>query len=229
MPNHVHLIGEPKEMTDLAKFMHGLNRSYTAYFNKKYNKVGYLWQGRFRSKVVAKDDYLIDCLNYIELNPVRAGMVTLPQQYPFSSYRYYAQGIPDTVITPSPAYLSLSDNPEDRRKHRRLPVRVTALCRKVGSVRGHTFSGNTVDICPEGLLLETRPEFIEGSRQDFTTDTGDLFNIELDIPDADSTSRFNGKVSAYARVVRIASSQPEQKSGKKQIAFQFCTRPQFDI
>jgi hypothetical protein len=118
---------------------------------------------------------------------------------------------------------------DDRRKHRRLPVKVMALCRKVGSVHDHTFSGNTVDICPDGLLLETRPEFIEGSRQNSTTDTGDLFNIELDIPDADNTNRFSGKVSAYARVVRIASLQPEQKNGKKQIAFQFCTRPQFDI
>lgn len=95
MPNHVHLIGEPKEMTDLAKFMHGLNRSYTAYFNKKYNKVGYLWQGRFKSKVVVKDDYLIDCLNYIELNPVRANMVKTAQDYPWSSYR-------ERVITKGP-------------------------------------------------------------------------------------------------------------------------------
>ncbi len=87
MPNHVHLIGEPKEMVDLAKFMHGLNRSYTAYFNKKYNKVGYLWQGRFKSKVVVKDNYLIDCLNYIELNPVRANMVKTAQDYTWSSYR----------------------------------------------------------------------------------------------------------------------------------------------
>lgn len=118
---------------------------------------------------------------------------------------------------------------DDRRKHRRLPVKVMALCRKVGSVHDHAFSGSTVDICPDGFLLETRPEFIETSRQNSTTDTGDLFNIELDIPDVDSTNRLSGKVSAYARVVRIASLQPEQQSGKKQIAFQFCARPQFDI
>lgn len=87
MPNHVHLIGEPKKIVDLAKFMHGLNRSYTAYFNKKYNKVGHLWQGRFRSKVVVKDDYLIVCLNYIELNPVRANMVKTAPDYAWSSYK----------------------------------------------------------------------------------------------------------------------------------------------
>ncbi len=86
MPNHVHLIGEPKEMVDLAKLMHGPNRSYTAYFNQKYNKVGYLWQGRFKSKVVVKDNYLIDCLNYIASNPVRANMEKTAQEYTWSSY-----------------------------------------------------------------------------------------------------------------------------------------------
>ncbi len=75
MPNHVHLVGEPKIARNMAKFMQGLHRSYTAYFNKKYKKVGHLWQDRFRSKAVVKDNYLIDCIHYIEFNPVRANMV----------------------------------------------------------------------------------------------------------------------------------------------------------
>jgi hypothetical protein len=109
----------------------------------------------------------------------------------------------------------------ERRKHRRLLVRVGIFCRKVGSLHDHIFSGSTVDISPDGLLVE--------SSQNAIMDTGDLFNVELDIPDADSADRFGGKVSAYARVVRIVDLQPEQKAGKKHIAFQFCTRPQFDI
>ena len=87
MPNHVHLIGEPKAKENLARFMHGLNRSYTAYFNKKYNKVGYLWQGRFRSKAIVKDNYLIDCIQYIELNPVRADLSKAPGSYQWSSHK----------------------------------------------------------------------------------------------------------------------------------------------
>ncbi len=100
MPNHVHLIGEPKETFNLSKFMHGLNRSYTAYFNEKYNKVGHLWQGRFKSQVVAKDDYLVDCLNYIELNPVRANMVRAAQDYTWSSYRerVIAEDMPVKIV-----------------------------------------------------------------------------------------------------------------------------------
>ena len=87
MPNHIHIVGEPKEIPNLAKFMQGLLRSYTSYFNKKYNKVGHLWQGRFKSKVIVKDNYLIDCIHYVELNPVRAGIVKMPGEYNWSSYK----------------------------------------------------------------------------------------------------------------------------------------------
>jgi hypothetical protein len=109
----------------------------------------------------------------------------------------------------------------DRRKHRRLPVKVGAFCRKVSSLHDYAFIANTVNICPDGLLVE--------SGQNFAADAGDLFNIELDMPDANGMDRVGGKVSAYARVVRIAQLQPQQNAGKNQIAFQFCTQPQFDI
>lgn len=87
MPNHVHLIGEVSKKENLAKFMQCLTRSYTAYFNKKYQKVGHLWQGRFNSKVIVKDEYAINCINYIELNPVRSGIVKDPTEYSWSSYK----------------------------------------------------------------------------------------------------------------------------------------------
>ena len=95
MSNHIHLIGEPKELKNLPKFMQGLSRSYTAYFNQRYKKVGHLWQGRFKSKVIVKDNYLIDCIHYIELNPVRANMVKTAGEYSWSSYkeRVLSQGL----------------------------------------------------------------------------------------------------------------------------------------
>lgn len=86
MPNHIHLIGEPINPEKLPKFMQCLQRSYTAYYNKKYNKVGHLWQGRFKAKLIAKDRYLIDCIAYVEQNPVRADLVNKPSEYDFSSY-----------------------------------------------------------------------------------------------------------------------------------------------
>ncbi|MBN1405273.1 MAG: transposase [Candidatus Omnitrophica bacterium] len=87
MPNHVHIIGLAEEPKNLAKFMHGLNRAYAGYFNKTYNRVGHLWQGRFKSMVIVQDKYLIDCINYVELNPIRANIVKSPCAYLWSSYR----------------------------------------------------------------------------------------------------------------------------------------------
>ena len=88
MPNHVHIIGEVSgDGKNLSKFMHALNMTYAGYFNDKYEKVGHLWQGRFKSRVIVKDKYLIDCINYVELNPVRAELVESPHEYMWSSYR----------------------------------------------------------------------------------------------------------------------------------------------
>jgi putative transposase len=87
MPNHIHLVGQIEVPKNLSKFMHGLTLSYAAYFNDKYESVGHLWQGRFKNKVITKDRYLVDCVNYIELNPVRAEMVNAPYEYVWSSYK----------------------------------------------------------------------------------------------------------------------------------------------
>lgn len=87
MPNHIHIIGEPEETTNLAKFMQGVSRSYTAHFNKRYKKVGHLRQGRFKSKVIVKDGYLIDCIQYVEYNPVRAEIAKAAGEYRWSSFR----------------------------------------------------------------------------------------------------------------------------------------------
>jgi putative transposase len=85
MPNHIHIIGEPKDPEELPKLMQSLHRSYTAYYNKKYNTVGHLWQGRFRTKVINKDEYLVGCIAYVEQNPVKANLTTSLNEYEFSS------------------------------------------------------------------------------------------------------------------------------------------------
>lgn len=87
MPNHIHLVGQPEDNNHLAKFMQSLSRAYTAYFNWKYDKAGHLWQGRYKSKIIIKDNYLIDCLHYIELNPVRANLTRSAGEYRWSSHQ----------------------------------------------------------------------------------------------------------------------------------------------
>lgn len=86
MPNHVHIVVDLENAKKLSVIMSAMQRAYTGYFNTKYERVGHLWQGRFKSKIIIKDRYLIDCINYIELNPVRANMVTAPHEYVWSSY-----------------------------------------------------------------------------------------------------------------------------------------------
>lgn len=88
MPNHVHLIMEVKDPALLNKIMRGLNLSYTLYFNDKYQKVGHLWQDRFKSKIIEKDAYLLECINYIETNPLRANLVSRLNEYSWSSYNF---------------------------------------------------------------------------------------------------------------------------------------------
>jgi putative transposase len=87
MNNHIHLNLKPRTPGELSKFMHGINLSYTQYFNSKYKKVGHLWQGRFKSFLITKDKYLLNTVLYIENNPVRAQLVEDAVDYKWSSYR----------------------------------------------------------------------------------------------------------------------------------------------
>jgi len=87
MPNHVHLMLEVEHGPDLGKIMQGLNQTYTIWFNHKYKKVGHLWQGRYKSKVVQKDGYLWDCIEYMETNPIRANISKSPFEYYWSSWK----------------------------------------------------------------------------------------------------------------------------------------------
>ena len=87
MSNHVHLVLAVKNGIDLSKIMQGLNQAYTIWFNKKYKKVGHLWQGRYKSMVIQKNKYMLDCLEYVELNPIRANISKSPFEYPWSSWK----------------------------------------------------------------------------------------------------------------------------------------------
>jgi putative transposase len=87
MPNHIHLILEPRHPEELSRFMQGLTQTYTIWFNKKCGKPGRLWQGRFKSMVIEKDEYFISCIKYIEANPVRANIVPSPAEYAWSSFK----------------------------------------------------------------------------------------------------------------------------------------------
>ena len=95
MDNHVHMIIESDL---LGKVMHGINLSYAQYFGYKYKTVGHFWQDRYKSYVIQKDGYLINCISYIEYNPVRAKTVLRPEDYSWSSYRARILGENNKVL-----------------------------------------------------------------------------------------------------------------------------------
>ena len=115
MTNHLHMLLEPSTSHNLSALMKKLDLTYTHYFQKKYGGIGHLWHGRFKSILVAKDSYCLTCAAYIELNPVAAGMVQKPEEYPWSSYRFYAFGEPNAIITKNPLYDGLGH--DEKMKH----------------------------------------------------------------------------------------------------------------
>ncbi len=116
MSNHVHMVIWLQEKSNLSRFMKQLQLKYYNYYKSVYGYTGHLWQGRFKSNIIDTDIYLLQCGKYIELNPVRASMVAIPEAYAFSSYRYYAHGEQDHLITPSPEYLALSNTDKERKR-----------------------------------------------------------------------------------------------------------------
>ena len=85
MSNHVHFLIEPSDSQGLSRLLQSVGRRYVQYFNWRHGRTGTLWEGRFRSSLVSREDYLLACCRYIELNPVRAKMVSQPRDYQWSS------------------------------------------------------------------------------------------------------------------------------------------------
>ena len=98
MPNHVHLLVETADVP-LSKIMQRINLTYTQYFNRKYNQVGHIFQGRYKSLLCDRDEYLLTLIRYIHLNPVRAKLVKSPRDYKWSSHNIYLTGRKDFVDT----------------------------------------------------------------------------------------------------------------------------------
>lgn len=107
MTNHVHLLVTPASSGAVSRMMQNLGRAYVRYINDHRSRTGTLWEGRFKSCLVDDESYLLACSRYIELNPVRAGMVERPEHYRWSSYHANALGVCDLLVSPHPTYLRM--------------------------------------------------------------------------------------------------------------------------
>ncbi len=117
MTNHVHLLATPTTDKGLSQLMQSIGRRYVQYINTSYKRSGTLWEGRYKASLIDEDNYLLTCMRYIELNPVRAGIVENPSAYQWSSHQWNAfhqdVGIP---IVSHPVYLALAKLGGDRRQ-----------------------------------------------------------------------------------------------------------------
>jgi putative transposase len=116
MTNHIHLLLTPERAESLPRTMQSLGRRYVRYVNDTRGRTGTLWEGRYRAAPIDSDAYLMVCHRYIELNPVRAGMVRHPREYRWSSYRANAQGNTDPIVSPHLLYRSLGRSVRERQE-----------------------------------------------------------------------------------------------------------------
>lgn len=114
MPDHVHLLLTPGDEKGVGSLMQRLGRRYVRWFNDRHRRTGTLWEGRYRSTVLAPQRFLLACYAYAELNPVRAGLVAEPSLYPWSSCRHHLGLESDPLVTDHALFWGLGNTPFER-------------------------------------------------------------------------------------------------------------------
>lgn len=143
MTNHVHLLLTPNASDSISRILQHIGRQYVCYINKTYKRSGTLWEGRHKSSLVDAENYLLACYRYIELNPVVANMVQLPDEYPWSSYPSNAWGRYDKLITPHELFLGIHQDKTEREREYRELFRVNLSVQDIHSIR-QALSANQV-------------------------------------------------------------------------------------
>lgn len=116
MTNHIHLLTTPGQAGAVGRMIQTVGQHYVPYVNRTRHRSGTLWEGRYKACLIEADRHLLACQRYIELNPVRAGLVAAPGDYPWSSYAANARGRVDPLVHPHPLYEALGDTPVVRRR-----------------------------------------------------------------------------------------------------------------
>ncbi len=111
MDNHFHLLATPETQEGLPQMMQAVGRAYVRYFNLRHQRTGTLWEGRYRSNLIESERYLLACMVYIDLNPVRAGMVAQPEDFRWSSHRHCIGLASDKLVTPHALFWALGNTP----------------------------------------------------------------------------------------------------------------------
>ena len=137
MTNHAHLLVTPSTKGGVGRMMQALGRCYVRHVNQTYRRTGTLWEGRYKACLVAGDAHLLQCHRYIELNPLRAGIVADPRDYRWSSHRHNAFGEHDPLIRPHAIYRELADRTKQRLARYRRFVMEEISSGETDAIRSH--------------------------------------------------------------------------------------------
>ena len=143
MTNHVHLLLTPREEDSAALLMKHLGQRYVQYINRTYQRTGTLWEGRFKSCLTQEETYVLTCYRYIELNPVRAGVVSHPKDYRWSSYLCNGSGQMNHLVRPHEQYIKLGQTQAERLQAYRDLFKAHLDTEQLNSIRQAT-NGNYV-------------------------------------------------------------------------------------
>ena len=141
MTNHVHLLITSATRSGISQVMQTVGRRYVRRFNDRHQRTGTLWEGRYRAAPIESERYLLTCYRYIELNPVRAGMVRHPRDYRWSSYRTNALGTRDPIVAPHSEYQALGSDALARRAAYRALFNETVADATLEAIRDATNKG----------------------------------------------------------------------------------------
>jgi putative transposase len=151
MRNHIHVLGTPEAKHSMPSMMQALGRRYVPFFNCRYKRTGPLCESRYKPSLVHDERYWLTCMRYVELNPVRAGIVKAPGTYRWSSYLHHGLGTHDDLVAEHPLYLGLGTSPEARQQAWR------EIC-------GHQIPENELDKLRQALksgIIIGEPSYVE--------------------------------------------------------------------
>jgi putative transposase len=156
MDNHPHITGHMHDKEKFSDFFRLVNGQFARRVNKRLGRRGQVVMDRFKSPTIESDEHMLTVMAYIDLNQQRAGKVSHPKNNQWSSYNYYAYGEPDPLITPSPSYIALADNEEERRCLYRNMVETLIAHRKPMNISHTSFIGNPAWVIKKYKELCTR-------------------------------------------------------------------------
>jgi putative transposase len=153
MNNHFHLLATPQDEKGLPRMLQQVGRRYVPHFNKRSDRTGGLWEGRYSAHLVDTETYWFRCARYVELNPVRASMVSAPREHPWSSHHALGYGAEDKLVTPHPLYVALGASPLERQAAHRALCGTALSDSELASVRNALRTGISGAELPEASAL----------------------------------------------------------------------------